>query len=111
MSQIIPQAPPSIRKTYNTSVAKDVHKRSQVSLLGSERTEPLSYRGLFNLVVIIAVATNIRLIFENFLKYGFLVGGWVRPLLFETIFVTSLEQVFLRLHVIVSSGVVMPCSG
>ena len=40
------------------------------SLLSSENVNKPDLRGFFNLILVVAIATNFRLIVENFIKYG-----------------------------------------
>jgi diacylglycerol O-acyltransferase-1 len=48
-------------------------KEIRTSLLSGESPEQ-NYRGLFNLAVLLLVVNNIRIIIDNFFKYGWLVS-------------------------------------
>jgi diacylglycerol O-acyltransferase 1 len=58
------------RRVRNTT--RPIHTISRPSLLSSEHPTPPNLRGFFNLLGVIALASNFRLIVENFLKYGLL---------------------------------------
>ena len=76
-----PQAPPSPtnnrrkgrRKHDAGNLTTLVHKVERCSLLSSENMNKPDLRGFFNLIMVVAVATNFRLIVENFMKYGIIV--------------------------------------
>ncbi|KAL2123887.1 hypothetical protein VTJ04DRAFT_252 [Mycothermus thermophilus] len=50
-----------------------VHSRSKPSCLSHDATESPSFIGFRNLMVIVLVATNLRLVIENIQKYGVLI--------------------------------------
>ncbi|CAG8598328.1 12828_t:CDS:2 [Ambispora gerdemannii] len=56
-----------------TNHAHAIHVRNAPSVLSKE-APPESYRGFLNLAMLILAANNLRLIIENFLKYGFLLS-------------------------------------
>ena len=58
------------RKHYDGNLTKLVHKVERCSLLSSENVNKPDLRGFFNLILVVAIATNFRLIVENFIKYG-----------------------------------------
>ena len=58
------------RKHYYGNLTKLVHKVERCSLLSSENVNKPDLRGFFNLILVVAIATNFRLIVENFIKYG-----------------------------------------
>ncbi len=67
--------PPSPKKRRrrgprDRTTTRPIHTRSKPSLLSSESPTPPNLRGFFNLICVVALATNFRLIVENFLKYG-----------------------------------------
>ncbi|CAG8599271.1 9507_t:CDS:2 [Paraglomus occultum] len=69
----------SSRKSYRHTTA--VHTTVAASVLSKE-APPASYRGFMNLAMLILAASNVRLIIENYLKYGFLMsrpGTFVPP--------------------------------
>ncbi|KAG9306982.1 hypothetical protein G9A89_000896 [Geosiphon pyriformis] len=58
-----------------------IHLKNVPSVLSKE-APPESYRGFLNLAMLILAVSNIRLIIENYLKYGFLIstpGTFVPP--------------------------------
>ena len=62
-----------VQDTRDTSASKPMHKISRASLLSSDSTAPQSYRGLFNLLAIVAVVSNVRLIVRVRMPACFLV--------------------------------------
>ena len=57
------------RKHYDGNLTKLVHKVERCSLLSSENVNKPDLRGFFNLILVVAIATNFRLIVENFIKF------------------------------------------
>jgi len=58
---------------FTFPASRPMHKGVKHSLLSSE-SQNQNYRGFFNLGVIILIVTNSRLIIDNMLKYGLLLG-------------------------------------
>lgn len=56
-----------------TSHAAPIHVDIVASPLSKDSPEQ-NYRGFLNLAILLLVVNNLRLIFENFLKYGFLIS-------------------------------------
>eukprot|EP00899_Mesostigma_viride_P026934 jgi/Mesvir1/7425/Mv19207-RA.2 len=56
-----------------------VHRHANYSLLSSESFHVLNHSGFVNLLMVLLVAANCRLIIENLLKYGILIrpGFWL----------------------------------
>ena len=52
-----------------------IHVHAHASPLSSDAVTPPDFRGIFNLMGIIVVVSNLRLIIENALKYGLIVGS------------------------------------
>eukprot|EP01125_Pyxidicula_operculata_P011968 TRINITY_DN3921_c0_g2_i2.p1 TRINITY_DN3921_c0_g2~~TRINITY_DN3921_c0_g2_i2.p1 ORF type:complete len:434 (-),score=42.01 TRINITY_DN3921_c0_g2_i2:92-1393(-) len=52
----------------------DPHTQEQFSVLSSKSTKVVSYKGLLNLGIMVLVFSNLRLVMENFFRYGLIVG-------------------------------------
>lgn len=50
------------------------HRSPEVQSVLSQMKSDTSFRGFFNLLVVVLIAMNLRLVIENFFKYGFLLG-------------------------------------
>ncbi|KAL4742309.1 MBOAT, membrane-bound O-acyltransferase family-domain-containing protein [Aspergillus similis] len=61
------------RKTTTYRHAVAVHSQVQHSCLSRDSTKATSFIGFRNLMVVVLVAMNLRLVIENFLKYGVLI--------------------------------------
>jgi len=64
---------PKQRSAFSFPASRPVHKKATISILSADSTVQ-NYGGFFNLGVIILVVQNFRLIIENSLKYGLLLG-------------------------------------
>ncbi|KAL4807366.1 MBOAT, membrane-bound O-acyltransferase family-domain-containing protein [Aspergillus unguis] len=62
---------PARKQTYRHMVA--VHSQVRHSCLSRDSTQATSFVGFRNLMVVVLVAMNLRLVIENFLKYGVLI--------------------------------------
>ena len=76
------------------------HRTPDYESVLSHKRVGTSFRGLFNLFVVVLIAMNVRLVIENFVKYGFLLGapfraaaamGWAAPVEF------ALSLIFMAL--------------
>ncbi|KAI3964196.1 hypothetical protein MKW92_031721 [Papaver armeniacum] len=60
---------------YMYRASAPAHKRVKESPLSSDAIFRQSHAGLFNLCIVVLVAVNSRLIIENLMKYGLLIGS------------------------------------
>ncbi|KAI9762193.1 MAG: hypothetical protein M4579_000516 [Chaenotheca gracillima] len=65
-----PKSPPAVKR--NTHVAI-VHSRPRTSCLSHDSQIAPSFLGFRNLMVIVLIVSNLRLMIENFMKYGVLI--------------------------------------
>ncbi|KAI3652233.1 hypothetical protein MP228_003536 [Amoeboaphelidium protococcarum] len=71
-------SPKQANGDYNSGQSVPIHSRmahSQVAPSPLSADYPLDFTGFQNLALILLVASNLRLVIENYLKYGFIVSG------------------------------------
>ncbi|KAE8383347.1 putative diacylglycerol O-acyltransferase [Aspergillus bertholletiae] len=64
---------PKVKRRSKYRHVAAYHSKAQDSSLSRESNVPTSFLGFRNLMVIVLVAMNLRLIIENFMKYGVLI--------------------------------------
>ena len=62
------------RNSPASVIVYNPHRVADYESVLSHKRVGTSFRGLFNLFVVVLVAMNVRLVIENFVKYGFLLG-------------------------------------
>ncbi|KAL4957413.1 MBOAT, membrane-bound O-acyltransferase family-domain-containing protein [Aspergillus filifer] len=64
---------PTVKKTVTYRHVVAIHSQVRHSCLSRDSTKATSFIGFRNLMVVVLVAMNLRLVIENFLKYGVLI--------------------------------------
>jgi len=64
-----PKGEEKVKKKFDASL-RDFHRKHQASFLSSDQTDRQSYRGGLNLILIVAVITNLHNILNNINKHG-----------------------------------------
>ncbi|KAF9098980.1 hypothetical protein BGX23_004515 [Mortierella sp. AD031] len=107
-SNILSDVPPntddvkkSKKKTSNYRHTFPVHTKTLPSPLSKE-APPESYRGFVNLGMLLLFGNNIRLIIENYQKYGFLLSIPGSSVSKQDWILAGLTHAFLPIHVIVA---------
>jgi len=67
----------SRRHTFDTSLKEHVHKKYQASFLSSDNPDRQSYRGFFNLVMIVCFVSNMRAIVDSVVVHGNIVAKFI----------------------------------
>jgi diacylglycerol O-acyltransferase-1 len=63
------------KKRDDQSASRPIHVAAHPSLLSKDSPSPPDFRGFLNLVLIVAVMSNLRLLLANLLEYGVLIGS------------------------------------
>ncbi|CAL8469029.1 g8570 [Coccomyxa elongata] len=95
------------RRESQINPSTNLHTESRPSMLSADRIALTQHSGILNLMMLILVAANARLIVENLLKYGVLTSpaNWLKWLVPRGNFPLLLCWPALALSVLIASGI------
>jgi diacylglycerol O-acyltransferase 1 len=99
-SRPVEQDPRRPKKRYRHVAA--FHSKSQPSCLSHETTVPPSFLGFRNLMVLVLIVMNLRLVVENFMKYGVLICVSCHDIRRQDIVLGALLYALIPVHLLVA---------
>lgn len=94
------QEPQRLKKKYRHVAA--LHSKSQPSCLSHEATVSPSFLGFRNLMVLVLIVMNLRLVVENFMKYGVLICISCHDIRKQDIFLGAALYALIPIHLLVA---------